>query len=138
MQNSGLSRKAQNPEKPGKQGIIPGLPCFFAHRGKPGKRGPFFPDFPGFSRLLGCRIPGFPGNHRILESQESGNHSRIYWKVWKTNTLLAFLESQESPGFPGKPRDSRLSWLFLMWKKARKVRKFSVEFRGILGSFLQG
>jgi len=58
--------------------------------------------------------------------------------VWKAKTLLAFLESQESQGFPGKPRDSRLSWLFLMCKKARKARNFSGEFRGILGSFLQG
>jgi len=61
----------------------------------------------------------FPGNQSLQDFLES-------------------VESQESPRFPGKPRDSWLSWLFLMCKKAWKARNFSAEFQGFLGSFLQG
>ena len=126
-----LSKKPRNP---GKLGIIPGFPRFFAHRGKPGKRGAFLPGFPGFPRLLGVT---FLASQGTVES----------WKARKVRSLLAFhavqdflesVESQESPRFPGKPRDSWLSWLFLMCKKAWKARNFSAEFRGFLGSFLQG
>ena len=123
-----LSKKPRNP---GKLGIIPGFPRFFAHRGKPGKRGAFLPGFPGFPRLLEVTF---------LASQETVES----WKARKVRSLLAFhafqdfLPSQESPRFPGKPRDSWLSWLFLMCKKAWKARNFSAEFRGFLGSFLQG
>ena len=109
-----LSKKPRNP---GKLGIIPGFPRFFAHRGKPGKRGAFLPGFPGDSGILESpesaeslgfpRFPGFPGKH---------GKPRVSTLSWKAKRLLAFLafpyvqksvESQEFfRGIPG------ISWLF--------------------------
>ena len=67
-----LSKKPWSPGKPGKLGIIPGFPRFFAHREKPGKRGIFIPGFPCFSRLFRLVSHAF---QETAESWKAGNHS---------------------------------------------------------------
>ena len=121
-----LSKKLRNP---GKLRIIPGFPRFFAHRGKPGKRGAFLPGFPGFSRLsqaFGSNIPGFPGDSGILESPESAES-------------LGFPRFPGFPGKRGKPRVSALSWkakrllAFLAFPYVQKSVESQEFFRGIPG-----
>ena len=110
-----LSKKRWNP---GKLGIIPGFPRFFAHRGKPGKRAAFLPGFPGFPRLLGVTFLAFQETVESWKARKVRNllELRVSALSWKAKRLLAFLafpyvqksvESQEFfLGIPG------ISWLF--------------------------
>jgi len=112
-----LSKKRWNP---GKLGIIPAFLRFFAHRGKPGKRGAFLPGFPGFPRLLGVTLLAFQETVESWKARKVRNllEPRVSAFSWKAKRLLAFLafsyvqksvESQEF--FRGIPE---ISWLFLV------------------------
>jgi len=88
------------------------VPLSFLDVEKPEKLGTFLPGFPGFSALFGCRIPSFPGKHRILESQESGESflafqvflqmQRKAGKAWSIPPGFSGLSGCRILGFPGK------------------------------------
>jgi len=88
-----------------------------------------FHAFPGFSGIDFCAF------QETVEAWKAGSRFQAF------HTFLNIRKSQESveylflalhafPDFSG--------WYSMLSKKAWKARNFSAEFRGFLGSFLQG